>query len=197
MIRRAGFASLAAALAACGWAASSALAQTAAPAQPAATDPIGALLQRQAGVETEEPDEAAEPRQAPPPPAARPAPNLPPGRDAAAYESRVRASWASAQSFQGPLDGGWTLASAAGPLYALQLADRGRGSVEGAWRDLRRPGALDASGLIDPTDDAGTEVTLRLGGGVAILRRGADGRWAGTLDEAGRTQAVNLSRRNP
>jgi len=194
MIRRAGFASLAAALAACGWAASSAFAQTAAPAQPAATDPIGALLQRQAGVETEEPDEAAEPRQAP---AARPAPNLPPGLDAAAYESRVRASWASAQSFQGPLDGGWTLAAASGPLYALQLADRGRGSVEGAWRDLRRPGALDASGLIDPADDAGAEVTLRLGGGVATLRRGADGRWAGTLDEAGRTQAVNLSRRNP
>ena len=98
---------------------------------------------------------------------------------------------------QGPLDGGWTLAAAeGGDLYAFQLADRGNGVVEGAWRDLRKPGALSASGFVDQIDRVGGEMTLRLGPSVvATLQASADGRWTGELAEDGRTRAVTLRRR--
>lgn len=179
-------------------------------------DPIGDLL--------EEPDEAAErvrtpdpePRLAPspippPPPPPRPAltapvfvdqtgksPDAPPTVTDLAYESRLKASSASAQGFQGPLDGGWTLASAEGELFAFQLVDR-NGAVEGAWRDLRRKGALTASGFIDQVERVGGDVTLRFADGrkVAVLRSGGDGQWTGELTDAGRRQPVSLRRRNP
>jgi hypothetical protein len=171
-------------------------------------DPIGALL-----AQAPPPDEeAAEIGAAPPveaPPAAEPVtvapappepprPYIPPQEGAlsgVAYDSRIRASMVSAQGFQGPLDGGWTLMSPQGPLYAFQLVDRGTGAVEGAWRDLRRPGALDASGFVDTVERLGGEVVLRFDGGrVATLRSGGDGRWTGELDEAGGRRAVTLAR---
>jgi hypothetical protein len=187
-------------------------------AQTPAADPIDALL-RGPGTDPEEPDTAAEGTTlaAPDPelPAAPrpyvPAPRLsapvrieetgkspdaPPGPNELAYESRVRASMASAQGFQGPLDGGWTLAGPAGELYALQLVDRA-GALQGAWRDLRKPGALDASGFIDQAERVGSDVTLRFGPMVAVLQSSADGRWSGELTEGGRTQAVSLRRRTP
>ena len=116
-----------------------------------------------------------------------------------AYESRIRASVASAQSFQGPLDGGWTLAAAdGGALYVLQLSDRGTGVVEGAWRDPRRPGAIAATGLIDQVEAAGGTVTLRFGDGsrVAVLRAGADGGWVGELSEPEGQRPVVLKKRD-
>ena len=195
-----------------------ALAAAPAHAQPPSADPIGDLL-RDA---PEEPDEAAErggpvppepvlrpapPSAAPPPPRiTRPVhvdetgrtPEGPPSVADLAYESRLRASSASAQGFQGPLDGGWTLAAAEGELIAFQLVDR-NGAVEGAWRDLRRKGALDASGFIDQVERVGGDVTFRFAAGakVAVLRAGDDGRWTGELIEAGRSRAVSLRRSNP
>jgi len=170
-------------------------------------DPIGALLAQPPPPADEEAAETgAPPVQAPPAGAPvtvtpeAPRPYIPPQEGAlsgVAYDSRIRASMVSAQGFQGPLDGGWTLMSPEGPLYAFQLVDRGTGAVEGAWRDLRRPGALNASGFVDMVEQLGGEVVLRFDGSrVATLHAGGDGRWSGELDEAGGRRAVSLAR-NP
>ena len=129
-------------------------------------------------------------------------PEAPPTMGDLAYESRIRASFASTQGFQGPLDGGWTLAAQDGAdLYALVLIDRGGGLVEGAWRDLRRPGAIGASGFVDPAQSVGAELTLRFNtsgaaAATATLRGGYDGRWTGELQEAGARRTVTLRRKN-
>lgn len=202
-------------------------------AQQQPADPIGALLDRpgQPTPELEEPDTAGQP--VPPaepeptfaapagpqpytPPAPRPqltapvyvgevgkTPDAPPTVRDLAYESRMRSSFASAQGFQGPLDGSWTLAgTAGGDLYALELRDRGQGVVEGAWRDLRRAGALGSSGFVDEISRAGSELTLRFSPDpaqptvTATLHGAADGRWSGDLTENGARHPVSL-RRNP
>ena len=87
------------------------------------------------------------------------------------------------------------MAAPDGELYALQLSDKGNGVVEGAWRDLRKPGALSASGFVDQVERVGDEMTLRFGPSIAVLQGTADGRWAGELAEGGRTRAVTLRRR--
>ncbi|HET6970672.1 MAG TPA: hypothetical protein VFH92_06085, partial [Phenylobacterium sp.] len=109
---------------------------------------------------------------------------------------RIRAGLAAAQGFLGPLDGGWTLTGGGHDLYVLQLADR-NGEVQGAWRDPRRAGQLDSSGLIDEIRREGADVRFRIGAASGVLRPGPDGRWTGELTEAGRTQPVKLARRNP
>jgi hypothetical protein len=123
-------------------------------------------------------------------------PDGPPTPADVAYDSRLRASMASAQGFQGPMDGGWTLLEGDRELYVLQLTDR-NGAVEGAWRDLRRPGALDASGFVDGAERAGDDLTIRFAGGAVAVLRGGDGRWSGELTEAGAKRPVTLRRRNP
>jgi len=197
-----------------------ALAAAPAHAQPA-PDPIDALLRPPPkdadveGAETAVPESAADPDADLPagPQAYRPYvppphptltapvfvhetgknPDAPPTPVEAAYDSRLRSSAASARGFQGPLDGGWTLAAGERPLYAFQLVDRS-GSVDGAWRDLRRPGALDASGFFDVVERMGGDLIFRFeGGGVAVLHpEGA--RWSGQLTEGGRSEPVSLTR---
>jgi hypothetical protein len=157
------------------------LATSPAGAQPT-TDPIGDVLGA-ARIDPDKPD-------APPPPQAPPAS---PGPDQA-FDARVRASQASAQRFQGALDGGWTLRDGVGELYVLELVDRG-GVLEGAWRDSRRPGALNASGFIDQLERTPGGVILRFAAVVAHLRANTDGRLSGEIAEDGRTTAVSLSRR--
>lgn len=115
----------------------------------------------------------------------------------AAYDSRIRASRVSTQAFQGPLDGAWRLAAPSGALYDFQLVDRSTGVVEGAWRDLRRPGALSASGFVDAVERDGANVRLRFGDRVATLSPGADGRWIGELVEPEGRKPVTLSRGSP
>ena len=201
------------------------LAATPVRAQP--TDPIGALLDHR-NEEPQDPDEAAEKPLPPYPAPERPAPGLPaapipyarprpqltapvhieetgknpdapPSVNDLAYDSRLKSSYASAQGFQGPLDGGWTLAARdAGDLYALQLVDRAD-RLEGAWRDLRRKGALGASGLVDDIQRSGQDLTLRFAAGgadavTAVLHGAADGRWSGELTEGGKSRAVVLRR---
>ncbi|HKP78991.1 MAG TPA: hypothetical protein VJU34_07690, partial [Phenylobacterium sp.] len=123
-------------------------------------------------------------------------PDGPPTAAQMAYDSRLRASAASAQGFQGPMDGGWTLSAGGQPLYAVQLTDR-NGTVEGAWRDLRRPGALDASGFFDVVERAGGDLTFRFTDGVVAVLHPDGARWTGQLTEAGRREAVSLTRRGP
>ena len=129
-------------------------------------------------------------------------PDAPPAVRDLAYDSRIRASFAAAEGFQGPLDGGWTLVSADGKgLFALQLVDR-RDRLEGVWRDLRRKGAIDASGLVDDIQRQGSELSLRFAAEpgkpatVATLHGAAEG-WSGDLSEGGQSRRVTLRRTTP
>jgi len=129
-------------------------------------------------------------------------PDAPPSVRDLAYDSRIRSSFASAESFQGPLDGGWTLSANGQDLYALQLVDR-RDRLEGVWRDVRRRGSLNASGLVDDLQRQGGELTLRFTRApgaettVATLHDGGNGLWTGELAEAGGKRAVALRRTGP
>jgi hypothetical protein len=187
-------------------------------AQPPPRDPIDALLRPPPkDADVEEPDTAAtgaavepDPGLSPAPPTYVPPPrstltspvyvnetgknpDAPPTPAEMAYDSRLRSSAASAQGFQGPMDGGWTLSAGKQALYAFQLTDR-NGAVEGAWRDLRRPGALDASGFFDVVERAGADLTFRFTDSVVAVLHPEAGRWAGELTEGGRREAVSLAR---
>lgn len=185
-----------------GWlalAAAPAAAQQAAAARPdepqpaSPSDPIGDLLARQAAA-LPDPEETG--RDAEPVGGRTVRPVTTPTLSGEAYDNRIRASMAAAQGYQGPLDGGWTLRAADGELFALQLVDRGGGrAVEGAWRDLKHPGAPDGSGFIDEVQRAGGDVTLRFGTKVAVLHAAEAGRFAGDLAEGERHQPVTLIRR--
>ncbi len=128
-------------------------------------------------------------------------PDGPPSVRDLAYDSRIRASFASAESFQGRLDGGWTLSAAGQDLFILQLVDR-RDRLEGVWRDPRRKGSPDASGLIDEMQRQGGVLTLRFAASsgapmtVATLRE-SGGQWSGDLVEGGASRTVVLRRTSP
>lgn len=117
------------------------------------------------------------------------------------YENRLRASFASAQGMQGPMDGGWTMSGRDGKgLYAFLLVDKGQGMLEGAWRDLRRRGGTDSSGFLADIQRVGGQITgtfyPRPGAGAAsfTLSPGGAGEWTGELSEEGRRTAVTLKR---
>jgi hypothetical protein len=118
-----------------------------------------------------------------------------------AYDARVRASFASAESFQGPLDGGWIMSSRGQDLYALQLVDR-RDRLEGVWRDLRRKGSLNASGVVEDLQRRGPDLTLRFtphpGAPTAVATlHDSSGSWTGELAEGGARRDVTLRRTSP
>ena len=129
-------------------------------------------------------------------------PDRPPNDRDIAYDSRIRSSFASAEGFQGPLEGGWTLTADGQDLYALQLVDR-RDRLEGAWRDLRRKGGLGDSGLVDTIQRQGADLALRFtretGGAqvTAVLHPTADGRWTGDLKEGDLRRPAVLRRTGP
>ena len=120
-------------------------------------------------------------------------PDGPPTPTDLGYESRIRASVASAQGLQGPLDGGWTVRSTYGvAVMSLQLVDRGNGfgQLEGAWRTLDGP--VSKVGLIDSLDRQPAVLTIRITKGpgkpttVLSLTPASDGSWAGDImDEYG------------
>jgi hypothetical protein len=181
-----------------------ALAAPCARAQPAPAPPLSELQKGLFGEREPEPgDEAAAAGQAEPD--ALEAPEAPPAPSPSTegYDTRVRQSFAAAESFQGPLDGGWTLsARREGPLYAIRFSDN-HGRLEAAWRDLRRSkGALDSSGFVQGVERDGGRLTLRFSPAdgvrdVATLAAQADGRWTGELDENGRKRAVTLRKTSP
>ena len=113
-----------------------------------------------------------------------------------AYDSRLRASAAAVRAFRGPLDGGWILLSGGRELYAFQLLDRD-GAVQGAWRDLRRPGALDASGFVEQVERGDAGVAFRFGTAAVTLRADGDGRWTGALEDGGSSQSIVFRRHDP
>lgn len=120
-------------------------------------------------------------------------PDAPPSVRDLAYESRLRSSFASAQGFQGPLDGSFVLGAGGQDLFALELVDRQRGALEGAWRDLTRTGV---SGFVDDIQrTANGDVLLRFGAAAVTLRGGMGGQWSGDLSEdGGRSRPVTLRR---
>jgi hypothetical protein len=129
-------------------------------------------------------------------------PDAPPTVRDLAYDARIRSSFASAESFQGPLEGGWTLSSTDQALYALQIVDR-RDRLEGVWRDLRRRGAIDGSGLVEDMQRQGGGLILRFTPqpgaetSVATLHDSGGGVWSGELAEGGRRRSVTLRRTSP
>ena len=146
---------------------------------------------------------AAAPASAPPPAIAPPlasAPSSPPDGRASPYESSIRSTFEAREAQQGPLDGRWVLSDAAGKgLYMIQLADPGpgRGPVEGAWRDLGRQGAANASGFLASADRAGEALVLRFEEGqawVVTLTLGPDGRWSGRMQAADQSRPVVMTR---
>jgi hypothetical protein len=118
-------------------------------------------------------------------------------------DARIRASAAAAQSLQGPLDGAWTLVGPSGQaIYAFQIVDKpgGADSLEGVWRDLRRPSVPGDIGMIDALGRGPGTLTLSFSVKpgdppvIVELRNGPDGGWAGRLREAGGTVQVSLRR---
>jgi hypothetical protein len=161
----------------------------------------------------------AAPPAAPPPPSVTPRPSIasgpsqleqtgvspdgPQSYSDLAWDSRIRASVAAAQSLQGPLDGRWTLYDAEGRgLFVFQFVDPagGRGPLEGVWRDLRRPPGSLAYGMVVSLASDGTTLTAafapRPGGPLVTLNlQGlADGRWSGELTDTGAKLPVTLRR---
>lgn len=125
-------------------------------------------------------------------------PEPPPSAADLAYTSRIKAAQASAQAFQGHLDGAWTLADAKGAeLYVLQLVDKGRGDpVEGAWREATGDEAARKRGLVDEARIDGDVLTLRFAEGTAAIRL-AGAVWRGELTTASGRQPVTLVARKP
>lgn len=126
-------------------------------------------------------------------------PDAPPSPVDRNYEMRLRASSASAQGLQGPLDGAWTLRASGNELYSLLLVDNGL-ALEGAWRDPRRRGATDSSGFLNDIQRTGAGISLNFysapGAGLTTvtLAPTADGSWTGEIDENGRRRNVTLRR---
>lgn len=181
---------------------------------PQALDPLADLIAQQNGLDEEQAEAASAPAPRhkatilPIPPPEPTGPAIPQGGYVPAekvYEMRVKGSIAAAQNLQGPLDGGWKIAgSDGGQLYALQLVDKagGYGELEGAWRDVRRSGAVGSTGLIEDLRREGADVVVRFSprGGqssVLTLRPAGYERWAGELVEDGQTRAVIAEQLRP
>jgi hypothetical protein len=130
----------------------------------------------------------------------------PPTEDA--REAAVRAAFAAAEALRGGLDGRWRVSSSDGvALYVFQFADSGvspdpRSStpwtptIEGAWRDLQREGAVDNSGFINSIQRDGASLVIRffnrdpVHAEVLTLSLQAGGAWRGSLDGAGHRVVV-------
>jgi hypothetical protein len=132
-----------------------------------------------------------------------PAPALAQGDADNTVDARIRASADAAESYQGPLDGSWTLVTPAGQrLYAFQLVDKpgGEAPLEGVWRDLRRPAAPGDIGMIDTLTRGAGSLTLGFTakpGEPAVtveLKSDAAGAWSGDLKEGGTDTPVRMRR---
>ena len=115
-------------------------------------------------------------------------PDAPPTAVDMAYENRVLGVFHAAQGRQGPLDGRWRVNADGVDVYILQLADPGAGEsrIEGAWRNVRREGGLDASGFVDQVSRENDETVVRFTDAARRsaeirLRNTPDGAWIGRI----------------
>jgi hypothetical protein len=118
-------------------------------------------------------------------------------------DERVGESFNAAQSYQGPLDGSWTLVSDSGrALLAFQLVDRpgGQGPLEGVWRDLRHPVIPGDIGFVDALIRGPGTLSITLNATSAsqavtiTLHTDPSGGWAGVMHENGADAPVKLRR---
>lgn len=119
-------------------------------------------------------------------------------------DDRIRSSAQAAESYQGPLDGAWTLVAANGgrALYAFQLVDKpgGQSPLEGVWRDLRRPAMPGDVGFIDSLTRGPQSLAIAFvakPGDPAVsvaLKSDAAGFWSGDLHEGAVVTPVRLKR---
>ena len=118
-------------------------------------------------------------------------------------DARVAGSFNAAQSYQGPLDGSWTLVSATGQaLLAFELVDKpgGTGPLEGVWRDLRHPTLPGDIGFIDGLARGPGTLSITLNatpGSPAMsisLHTDPTGAWSGVMRENGVDAPVKLRR---
>lgn len=191
------------------------------PQAPVVLDPLGDLITQTGTTDEEDAQPAApapyhKPTILPIPTPEPPSVSFPPEGDHAVpqgsyvpaerlYELRVKGSIVAAQGLQGPLDGGWKVLGPDGStLYALQIVDPagGYGPVEGAWRDVRRAGAVGSTGLIESVERSGSDLVVRFsprGGPPAVLTLSPSGstRWSGNLFDAGANQPVIAEREAP
>ncbi|CAN5128119.1 hypothetical protein BH10PSE3_BH10PSE3_23510 [soil metagenome] len=182
-----------------------------------ATDPLADLIAQSGPLTTDEEEPAAQAPLPPHKPTVLPIPAPEPPEDeipghampqgsyipvAEAYDLRIKGSIVAAQGLQGPLDGGWAVEGPDGTtLYALQIVDPvgGYSALEGAWRDVRRVGAVGSTGLIDFVDRSSGDFQARFSprpGQLSTLdltQRG-DGTWSGKLIENG-VQTPVIARR--
>jgi hypothetical protein len=173
-----------------------------------AVDPLADLIAQSGPQTTDEEDAAPQAPSPPHKPTILPIPGpeaVPQGGympTAEAYDLRVKGSILAAQGLQGPLDGGWAIEGPDGAnLYALQIVDKvgGYDGLEGAWRDVRRPGTVGSTGLIDFVDRSYNGLLARFSprpGQLATLDltpRG-DGSWSGKLNENGVETRVTAHR---
>jgi len=179
-----------------------------------AVDPLADLISQSGPQTTDEEDAAPQPPAPPHKPTVLPIPTPDPDElpghtipqggyvpVAEAYDLRVKGSILAAQGLQGPLDGGWSIEGPDGAtLYRLQIVDKvGGDTLEGAWRDLRRPGAVGSTGLIDGLERSGggflARFTPRSGQSAALdLTSRGDGAWTGKLNENGTEIPVTAHR---
>ena len=157
--------------------------------------------------------QATAPVSAPPePPATTPDDSAPPFDPLAddAQGLTVESAYRAAQARRGSLDGRWRLSDGAGaPLFDFQLSDPGAApspasadpdhpQIEGAWRDLRREGALAASGFLASVQRDGETLELTFAEGPRTMRirlKPASGPgWSGELDEGAGPKPVFLDR---
>jgi hypothetical protein len=163
------------------------------------------------------PTPAAQPASPPP---ASPAPAAassdedgPPASNAQAGvgESQIRASFQMAEATRGALDGRWRLAGAdGGALYLFQFSDSGGApdprattpmapQVEGAWQDLRRPNALNATGMFETVRRDGSRLSIVLDEGdpprtETITLQPVGSAWSGEFVDGAARTPVTMTR---
>ena len=124
----------------------------------------------------------------------------------------VETVFQAAQARRGPLDGRWRLSDAMGePLYDFLLSDRGEAApdpmappdqppIEGAWRDLRSPGAIGDAGALDSVRRDGARLRIRFqvpgqaAPSVLVLNPLPSGVWIGETAIGGALKVVFLDR---
>jgi hypothetical protein len=150
------------------------------------------------------------------PPAAPVAPSDeegPPASNAQANvgESQIRTGFQAAEATRGSLDGRWRLALDDGQvLYVFQFSDSGGApdprattpmspQIEGAWRDMRRPDGLNASGMFETVRRNGADISILFDEGdppqpQTLTLQPLGGAWSGELLIAGVRTRVTMTR---
>ena len=166
------------------------------------------------------PPPAAQPEPSPAAPVAPVAPVAPIDEEGAPVqngqanigESQIRTNFQAAEAARGSLDGRWrlTLPDGGQTLYVFQFSDSGGApdarattpmspQVEGAWRDMRRPDALNASGMFETVRRDGGKLTVVFDEGqppqpqTLVLQPAGDA-WTGDLTIGGVQTKVAMTR---